>query len=195
MSWPRCSTHLIGVVTGPELARRAVAPGLPALHREAKPLWCTGPDLRASKEGVRNAKVESFRLMILDMFAPIVRRWPRDGAALLAAPSHSGRCVEQPAPALRSCLATGQTHYRSIYCSGGLPERSEESRSHELGSFRGETLTCRPGTLPGRGEGTTGGKSSRPTKECRNRWDLREVSGYSSGATQSGIPRSLSCFS
>ena len=41
------------------------------------------PDLRARKEGVQDANVEPFRLMILHAYASIALRWPRDGAALL----------------------------------------------------------------------------------------------------------------
>ena len=76
-----CPTRLVDVMEGLELARRAVAPGR--------------PDLRAGKEGVWDANVESSRRMILDVFAPIARRWPRDGAALLTAPPIPRGCVEQ----------------------------------------------------------------------------------------------------
>jgi hypothetical protein len=43
--------------------------------------------MRACKEGVQSANAESFRLMILDTFASLALRWPRDGAALLMTPS------------------------------------------------------------------------------------------------------------
>ena len=71
-----------GRATGPPRVAlgRSVAPGRP------------GP--RARKGGVRNANVESFRLMILDMSAPIARRWPRDGAALLGRYSSPGKASE-----------------------------------------------------------------------------------------------------
>ena len=77
---PRCYTHLFDIAGrggSPE-----VAPGRP------------GP--RANKARVWNENGESVRRMILDIYAPIARRWPRDGAALLTAPPIPRRCVEHP---------------------------------------------------------------------------------------------------
>ena len=93
-----CDIDIAGHAGRPE-----VAPGRP------------GP--RANKARVWNENGESVRRMILDIYAPIARRWPRDGAALLTAPPIPRGCVEHP-----GILPRCSTHLFDIAGHAGTPE-------------------------------------------------------------------------
>ena len=68
--------------------------------------------MRACKEGVQSANAESFRLMILDTFASLALRWPRDGAALLTPPTVIGmRALTGQVPWSTSCRSAARLYF------------------------------------------------------------------------------------